>query len=311
MLDQLTQESLILIIDDNVEMIRLLSSILTGQAEIMFATNGKAGLRLACEHRPTLILLDVQMPGMDGYEVCQKLKNNVDTRDCAIIFVTAQTSRESEVAALNAGAVDFITKPLNPAVVCARVQTHLNLRLHSIALLKLANKDGLTGLFNRRYFNEQLDLEYARHKRQKLPLGIALIDIDHFKQYNDHFGHVEGDSCLIKIAKSIESSTRRPSECVARFGGEEFVVILPYTSTLEITKYGEILCQHVRSLNLPSSPCGKFDRVTVSVGVFSTVPDAHISELNFVLNADKALYQAKSDGRNCSRVTLISAPTIT
>ena len=153
----LEQRSLILIIDDSVDTIRLLSGMLKDQGQILFATSGAEGIQLAHQRQPQLVLLDVGMPEMDGYEVCRQLKGDLDTQDSAILFVTAQSDMASEIEALDAGAVDFITKPLNPPVVRARVRTHLKLQRTSAELMQLANKDGLTGLFNRRYFDEQLE----------------------------------------------------------------------------------------------------------------------------------------------------------
>lgn len=295
------EPDLILIIDDSVDAILLLSDMLEGQGNILFATNGQSGIELAKQRHPRLILLDVDMPQMNGYEVCRILKSSPDTRECAVIFVTGNSTMESEVAALEAGAVDFITKPLNPPVVRARVRTHLNLQRHTLALAQLASRDGLTGLFNRRYFDEQLERELDRHRRQRLPLGLALIDIDHFKTYNDGYGHQQGDACLIRVAGAIGAGTRRPGEAIARYGGEEFVVILPYTSSEDAQKYGNWICEHVRSLNITHVFSTTSQVVTVSVGVTSVIPDHKMDAGALIRAADQALYQAKSSGRNRSQ----------
>jgi len=187
-------QNLILIIDDDPMAIRLLSNILKEQGTIIFATSGEAGLQLARERRPQLILLDAEMPVMDGYEVCRKLKSDPDAGSASIIFVTANTSMESEIAALDGGAADFIIKPLNAAVALARVRTQLRIQQQAAEMAHLANRDGLTGLFNRRYLDQVLEKEGARHKRQRLPLGLAMIDIDYFKLYNDGYGHQAGDT---------------------------------------------------------------------------------------------------------------------
>lgn len=293
-------DSIILIIDDSPDAIRLLGGMLKEQGQILFATTGESGLNLARQRQPQLILLDVDMPDMDGYDVCRHLKADPDTQDCAIIFVTAASTSESEIRALSAGAVDFITKPLNPPVVRARVQTHLKLQHQSAALAKLASKDGLTGLYNRRYFAEQLDKEFQRHKRQKLPLGLAMIDVDHFKPYNDGYGHLEGDNCLRCVADCIALTTRRPGEIAARYGGEEFIVILPYTALEDAARYGELLCQRIRELGIVHaySPPGV---VTASVGVTSAIPEEGGSGQALVAAADRALYSAKAAGRDCAR----------
>ena len=294
----------ILIIDDSVDTIRLLSGMLRDLGQISFATSGEAGLQLASQRPPDLILLDVEMSTMDGYDVCRKLKSNVATQHCAVIFVTAHTTAEGEVAALEAGAVDFIAKPLNPPVVRARVQTHLRLQLNSTALAKLASKDALTGLYNRRYFDSVAEKEIHRHRRQKLPLGVVFIDVDCFKSYNDGYGHQQGDICLRQLANSIDFATRRPDEVVARFGGEEFIVILPYASPEDAAAYGEWICRRVAELEIKHAFSHVAQHVTISVGATSKVPQEGDSMQTFVRAADEALYLAKSAGRNCSRMVI-------
>ena len=297
-----TPSSTILIIDDSVDSIRLLSAMLKDQGEILFATNGPAGIRIAGQRQPDLILLDVTMPHMDGYEVCRALKGDPATQRCAVIFVTASSNAEDEIAALEAGAVDFICKPFNPPVVKARVQTHLRLQLHSETMARLANLDGLTGLFNRRYFEEQLEREWQRHKRQKLPLGVVFIDIDFFKAYNDHYGHLQGDECLRSVAHVIAASTRRPDEIVARYGGEEFIVILPYTSMQEAQTYGEWVCRRVGDAGIEHAYSSIAKTVTISAGAASVVPTEPGTHQKLTALADNALYQAKAAGRNRAKV---------
>ncbi len=300
MLELSASQSIILIIDDNATTIRLLSNILKNQGKILFATDGESGIRLARERKPQLILLDVEMPSMDGFEVCRQLKAEFDTRDCAVIFITANTSVESEVACLDAGAVDFISKPLNPPVVTARVKTHLRLQHNAETLDRLAKRDGLTGLFNRRFFDQAIADEFSRMQRQALPLGIALIDIDSFKNYNDAYGHTAGDAVLKAVAETINAAAKRPGEIVARYGGEEFVAILPYLNSEEISPFGDLLCQKIRELKLPHdrSTCG--DIVTISVGLASVIPSERVSVKYLIDLADKALYLAKENGRNRS-----------
>ncbi|HAT30020.1 MAG TPA: diguanylate cyclase response regulator [Janthinobacterium sp.] len=292
------QDSVILIIDDSVDAIRLLSGMLKDQGSMLFATSGAAGIELARQRRPQLILLDVEMQVMDGYEVCRRLKADSELQDCAIIFVTAHSTMESEIAALDAGAVDFITKPLNAPVVRARVRTQLKLQRATAALTRLANKDGLTGLFNRRYFDEQLEREFLRHKRQALPLSLAFIDIDCFKAYNDHYGHQRGDACLRIVAEAIAAATQRPAEIVARYGGEEFVVVLPYTTAQEAAKYGAHLCLHIAALALPHGHSPVAPHITISVGIASDVPADGHSAHTLLADADRALYLAKAGGRD-------------
>ncbi|WP_044874457.1 diguanylate cyclase [Pseudomonas sp. LFM046] len=298
--------SLILIVDDSVDTIRLLSGMLKDQCQILFATSGEKGIGLARLHQPALILLDVEMTGLNGYEVCAALKADPTTKDCAVIIVTAHTGMDSEIRALEAGAVDFITKPFNPPVVRARVQTHLRLQQHTAMMRQLANRDGLTGLYNRRCFDEALTQEFERHRRQSLPLALALIDIDHFKAYNDHYGHPQGDVCLQRVATAIETAARRPGELVARYGGEEFVTILPHCDAHDAKKFAERLCEVVRSLQLAHRTSETAELVTISVGVASLVPSVESTTLQLIALADQALYQAKAAGRN--RATVSTRP---
>lgn len=298
--------NLILIIDDSTDTIRLLSGILKDQCQILFATSGERGIELAQVHQPALILLDVEMAGLNGYQVCSALTNDPATKDCAVIIMTAHTGMDSEIKALEAGAVDFITKPFNPPVVRARVQTHLRLQHHTAMMRQLANRDGLTGLYNRRCFDETLTQEFERHRRQNLPLALALLDIDHFKSYNDHYGHPQGDVCLQRVATAIETSARRPGELVARYGGEEFVIILPHSDAHDARKFAERLCEVVRNLQLAHRTSETADVVTISVGVASLVPSVESTSLQLIALADQALYQAKAAGRN--RATLSTRP---
>jgi diguanylate cyclase (GGDEF)-like protein len=289
---------LILIIDDSVIAVRLLSGMVKDQADTIFALDGREGIALARERRPALILLDVEMPGMDGYAVCREIKNDPELSDIAVMFVTASSTAESEIAALDAGAADFIAKPFNPAVVKARVRTHLQLQSALRALERQARIDGLTGLFNRRHFDEQIEREILRHRRQQLPLALAFIDIDCFKGYNDHYGHPQGDACLSAVARLIALACQRPDEVVARYGGEEFVVLLPYTALPAATEHAQRLCQAVRDAALPHAASHVGPQVSISVGVVAAVPDADMAAAQLLARADAALYRAKAGGRD-------------
>nr|WP_315469566.1 diguanylate cyclase [uncultured Undibacterium sp.] len=292
------KESTILIIDDDVNLIRMLSHILKDFGKILFAVNGDQGLQIAKEQKPDLILLDVGMQPMDGYEVCRCLKNDEATSKSAIIFVTANTGMDTEIACLNAGAVDFITKPLNPPVVQARVRTHLRLIHDSAALELLAQHDALTGLYNRRYFDKAIEAEYSRLQRHQLPLGIALVDIDYFKRYNDTYGHPAGDIALKAVAQAIEAVTKRPGEFVARYGGEEFVVVLPQINEQTLQQYGQMICESIRVLEIPHSTSEIYQYITISVGLAYAIPTIDSSPQSLLDHADQALYRAKTLNRN-------------
>lgn len=288
----------ILIIDDMASNVRVLSHILHEQAEIFFATSGAAGLAMARDKMPDLILLDVEMPVMDGYEVCQQLKADPVLAQSPVIFVTGHSSVENEIRALEAGGVDFITKPLNPPVVIARVNTHLTLKRQADTLRAQANLDGLTGIYNRRSFDQKLQEECRRHRRYGVPLALAIIDVDHFKKFNDLYGHQEGDECLQQVAAIIHSCAKRPGEMAARYGGEEFAVILPASDLDSARQFGEMLCDRVRQLAIPHQGSEQFGIVSVSIGVTSLQPRDDEAQQNLIAAADMALYMAKNAGRN-------------
>lgn len=295
-------DNTILIIDDNAETIQLLAAMVRDQGRVIFATDGATGLEMARRRRPQLILLDVEMQHMDGFEVCRRIAADPDLPHSPVIFVTAQSSTESELAGLAAGAVDFITKPLIAPLVQARVRTHLRLQAALQSLQGQVNRDGLTGLYNRRFFDERITEEFARHQRQRDMMGVALIDVDHFKLYNDHYGHQVGDTCLKAVADAIGSGTRRPAEIVARYGGEEFVVLLPNSDWAALEHYGAWICGRVAVLSLPHAASPTAEHVSISVGLCAILPEPGSSIEMLLGQADRALYLAKQQGRNCYRV---------
>ncbi|MDP2903378.1 MAG: diguanylate cyclase, partial [Methylovulum sp.] len=220
---------MILIVDDDPTNVRILAEILNPFYRIKVANNGADALEVAQRDQPDLILLDVMMPEMDGFEVCRRLKANSQTQKIAVIFVTAKNTSADEEFGLNLGAVDYITKPFIISIVKARVSTHIRLKQQADLLESLALLDGLTHISNRRRFDETLASEWKRAKRDETPLSLLMIDIDNFKQYNDFHGHGAGDICLQRVAAELSKALSRPGDLVARYGGEEFVVILPDT----------------------------------------------------------------------------------
>lgn len=292
----------ILLIDDQPDVIKFLSLLLASYGKVAFAKNGTAGVEKAHSLLPDLILLDIQMPGLDGFEVCRQLKASRATASIPILFVTSGNDEMIEVAALEAGAVDFIAKPLRPQIVRARVAAHLALRRQTVNMQKLVDLDGLTRIHNRRYFDGMLDVETSRHRRHGAPLTLAMIDVDHFKRFNDALGHQAGDDCLCAVARALKSATRRPGETLARYGGEEFVSILPGSNESDANRYGAWIIEKVNALKIvhPDSPTSKF--VTISVGLIACVPTEHVQPRDLVSAADNALYEAKRAGRNTFRV---------
>jgi len=293
----------LLIVDDAMENIQILNHVLGEEHEVLFAMNGEKALELAHQHRPDLILLDAVMPGMDGYEVCAALRTAEDLRDIPVIFVTALTTPEDETRALEAGAVDFITKPFNVAVVRARVRTHLTLKRQSDAMRELTLTDALTGVANRRSFNDALDSEWRRCARSQTPLSVIMIDIDHFKLYNDAYGHQAGDICLRQVANAMVQCAGRTPDLLARYGGEEFVILLPQASVHGAETVAQRILATVQALQIPHRMSSAAHTVTVSLGISSIVPTEGSCDADALVRAaDGALYQAKKDGRNRYRI---------
>lgn len=288
----------LLIVDDAMENIQILNHVLGGEHEVLFAMNGERALELAHQHQPDLILLDAVMPGMDGYQVCAALRASSEVRDIPIIFVTALTTPEDETRALEAGAVDFITKPFNVAVVRARVRTHLTLKRQSDAMREMTLTDALTGVANRRSFDDAIENEWRRCARAGAPLSVIMIDIDHFKRYNDAYGHQAGDTCLKQVADTMLQCAGRSPDLLARYGGEEFVILLPQVDAQGAQTVAERILDSVHTLAIPHRMSSVSDTVTVSLGVATLMPGQGDDPEALVRCADNALYQAKKDGRN-------------
>jgi diguanylate cyclase (GGDEF)-like protein len=288
----------LLVVDDQPLNIQTLYQIFQADHEIFMATGGKQALEACLLHQPDLILLDIVMPGMDGIEVCRRLKNNPKTREIPVIFVTSQGSPDEETLGLEVGAVDFISKPVNPSVVRARVNAHLILKAQSDLLKSLAFVDGLTGVANRRQFDERLAMEWRACSRNGTSLAVALIDIDHFKLYNDRYGHQQGDDSLTAVAKALRAGLGRAHDLLARYGGEEFACVLPDCDIAGAMAVGRGLLDAVKNLRIPHEASETADIVTVSIGVAAATPSAEITPTDLLVTADHQLYRAKLRGRN-------------
>jgi diguanylate cyclase (GGDEF)-like protein len=288
----------ILIVDDAMENIQILHHALEDEHDVLFAMNGSKALHIAQHQLPDLILLDAMMPGMDGYSVCAALRASAVTRDIPIIFVTALNSPEDETRALDAGAADFISKPVNTAVVRARVRTQLTVKFQSDALRELTLTDGLTGVSNRRAFDERLETEWRRCVRAQVPIALVLIDIDHFKNYNDAYGHQAGDACLVKACAAMRRAAMRPQDLLARYGGEEFALLLPHEDVPGAEVVARRVLEEIAQLAIAHEGSPVSDRLTVSMGVASLTPRDSIAPADLVKLADSLLYEAKAQGRN-------------
>ena len=327
LLENLPKKEYILVVDDTPHNLQLLLNMLTRKGyEAMGVSDGIKALADMQDKLPDLVLLDINMPNINGFEVCQKLKSGDRTRDIPIIFVSARDEVLDKVQAFSLGGVDYITKPFQIAEVLARVENQLTLRRlqqqlqaqneqlkkeidHRVVaetLLQEANKkleqlvnlDGLTQLANRRCFDEYLEQEWQRLGREQLPLSLIMCDIDFFKNYNDTYGHVTGDDCLRKVSGVIKESVRRPADLAARYGGEEFVLVLPNTDIEGAVSIAESIRHQLSDLAIPheDSPVSQF--VTLSLGVTCLTPKVDSNPSVLLTAADYALYRAKELGRD-------------
>lgn len=304
LLDDTHGKPKLLVVDDQPINIQVMYQAFAGDYQVFMATSGAQALAICKDNPPDLILLDVVMPEMDGFEVCTLLKADDATRNIPIIFVTAHTDSAQETHGLSLGAVDFIAKPVNPPVVRARVKTQLTLKFQSDLLRKLVFLDGLSGVYNRRYFDQQLSTEWARSSRNSSPLSILMIDVDFFKLYNDRYGHQAGDDCLRQVAQTLKTCLKRPADLVARYGGEEFACILPDTAFDDALSVAKCLEEQVRGLQIKHENSSIDAVTTVSVGLATRTVDSIGNADALVGLADAQLYRAKQAGRGrvCGQV---------
>lgn len=308
----------LLIVDDEEMAIRVLYAALEGMGDLRFATSGPQALRCMDQEAFDLVLLDVKMPEMDGFEACRIMQR--EHPQIPVIFVTVVMGFDSELLALNVGACDFLNKPINPLLVRARIGLHLKLKAQQDSLRRLSDRDPLTDLANRRALGLRLSQEWRRAERQQQPLGLLMADIDHFKAYNDHYGHVRGDTCLRKVAQGLAATVTRAGDMVARYGGEEFAFLLPGSSLADTVALAEKSAAAVRALAIPHAHSDAAPYVTLSIGATSFIPndskrpmqatesscllEAGICEAQPLFEAaDQALYAAKTAGRDRVRVS--------
>ncbi|KAB2839160.1 MAG: diguanylate cyclase, partial [Burkholderiales bacterium] len=292
-------QATILAVDDAPENLQVLNAVLKDHYRVKVATSGERALALATgAEPPDLILLDVMMPGMDGYEVCARLKEDPRTRDIPVLFVSARDEEEDEARGLALGAIDYIVKPIRPSIVQARVRNHLELKRSRDLLARLTTVDHLTGISNRRRYDEYLELEWRRAARDQTPIALIAIDIDHFKAYNDLYGHPKGDTCLIAVAQALAQSVSRTPDLIARCGGEEFACVLPGTDAIGASHLADEMLTRVLALEMEHARSATHEKVTVSIGVAAMIPDPEEPAQTLVALADAALYQAKAEGRN-------------
>ena len=285
----------VLIVDDEPANVRVLAEVLAGPYELSFATSGAKALELAASTSPDLILLDVVMPGLDGYEVLRRLKMEVATAGIPVIFVTAMSELDDEARGLELGAVDYITKPVSAPIVRARVRTHLELKAQRDLLERRAFLDGLTGIANRRRFDEELERRWRVAASRQQALTLLLLDVDHFKQFNDNYGHGAGDECLRRVAAALEDCFDETDGLAARYGGEEFIALV---ATGTGTEHARRVLEAIRALEIPHAHSSAGPHVSVSIGAVEVVPAADASPRAVIELADRLLYEAKQGGRN-------------
>jgi diguanylate cyclase (GGDEF)-like protein len=288
----------VLIVDDEKANRKILKELLQDEATIIFAKNGEQAAELARKHLPDLILLDVIMPDRSGFEVIEEIKNDKETMNISVIFVTGLANSDDEERGFDLGGCDYIYKPFKANIVIARVMMHLELIKQRKMLNEIAHIDALTGISNRRKMDIVLADELAANKRDKKQIAVALIDVDYFKPYNDNYGHGAGDAALKKIATSFREVLQRPRDFAARYGGEEFLIILP-NSNLEGTRL--IISNIVQALadkEIKHEYSKASNLLTISIGAILVGDDQATTSAEVLFQADKLLYQAKENGRN-------------
>ena len=310
----------ILLVDDDPGSIQVMGRMLSGVAELRFATSGEDALRLARESPPDLMLLDAQMPGMSGFEVLRVTRAEPKLADVPVIFVTSCCEAAIEVAGFEKGAADFIAKPVSAPLLLARVKTQLRAKRMADELRRIATIDVLTGVANRRRFDEALEREWRRTLRSGDPLALLMIDVDHFKLFNDRYGHPAGDACLRSISQALVGASVRPADLVARYGGEEFAVLLPATPRRGAQQVADRALGAVAALGIAHEASLTAWHITVTIGIACYddesgcwVPSsaesryaddlrAHCATIDLMRAADIALYSAKNGGRAQSRL---------
>ncbi|OLN30582.1 diguanylate cyclase (GGDEF domain) with PAS/PAC sensor [Desulfovibrio sp. DV] len=292
----------VLIVDDAPSNLAILTETLRAEFDVRIASSGIQALQLVDESPPDLILLDIVMPDMDGYEVCRRLKARAATRNIPIIFLTAKGDVSDETMGLALGAVDYIVKPVSVPIVQARVRTHVELKRRGDLLETLSMRDGLTGIANRRRFDDCLGRAWRQSMRGATPLALIMADIDCFKAYNDTYGHMAGDECLKAVARTLTGALKRPGDLAARFGGEEFVMVLEDTDIGGALHLAETMRAAVEALGLEhagSSVAQSPTRVlTITLGAAAIVPTPAFTPEALLCLADRKLYEAKQAGRN-------------
>ena len=287
----------LLIIDDSEMNLAMLSRILNRDYNLHLARNGLEGVEAAVKHLPDVIVLDIVMPKMDGYETIAMLKSLEQTREIPVVFVTGLSKAKDEERGLALGCADYITKPFSAEIVKLRLRNQIRMLDYIRTIEILSKQDQLTGIPNRRNFDDRLTIEWGRAKREKTSISILMIDIDYFKNFNDTYGHLNGDLVLKTVASLITKTLKRTTDIAARWGGEEFIALLPCTDLRGSTIVAEKIREVVERTDFMLQD-GRVTNVSISVGVNTRVPTNDCTMDEFIHCADDALYNAKREGRN-------------
>ncbi|MCL2209356.1 MAG: diguanylate cyclase [Treponema sp.] len=292
-----SEKSKLLIVDDEKMNLKVLTNILISEYTIFTATNGKEAIQRAVEYKPDLILLDILMPEMDGYQTLLEIKKNEQIKKTPVVFITGLNSDEDEEKGLSLDAADYITKPFSAMIVKIRVRNQIQIvnQLKMIEHLNLT--DQLTELPNKQYFDERINMEWKQAIREKTQISLLLIDVDRFKSINDIYGHQHGDTVLKIIAGILKDSLKRPGDITARWGGGEFIILMPNTSDDGALEVAEKIRSDIEKKDIRLENKNKIN-ITVSIGVNSHTPARTCLVQAFITNTDKALYAAKEAGRN-------------
>jgi len=303
----------ILIVDDSATIRAALKGLVERMGHsVAEAKNGEEALQLYQQERPGLVLIDVVMPVMDGYEAARRMREANPDEWVPIIFLSSKEADQDLDRAIEAGGDDYLVKPVSFVVLNAKIRALHRIESMRSKLLdvsrdlasanreleKLSRQDGLTGIANRRYFDSYLETEVRRAARERQPLSLILADVDHFKAFNDHYGHQAGDDCLRQVASALSTAGRRPADLAARYGGEEFAIVLPGTGLDGAVDVAQALSRLIAGLAISHARSASGQSITLSQGIASLTPEKETSSEDLIHRADQALYQAKQQGRN-------------
>ena len=303
----------ILIVDDSPTIRAALRGLVDKMGHsVIEADDGSKALKIYQEDRPELVLIDVVMPVMDGYEAARRMRQSRPDEWVPIIFLSSKEADQDLDRAIEAGGDDYLVKPVSFVVLNAKIRALQRIESTRTKLLemsrelaaanreleKLSRLDGLTGIANRRYFDSYLSTEVKRASRERQPLSLILADVDHFKAYNDCYGHQAGDECLRNVASALKSVGRRPADLAARYGGEEFAMVLPATTSEGAVDVAKSLVRAIEGMSIPHVKSGVGPSISLSQGIASLIPGQDTKPEDVIVLADQALYEAKQQGRN-------------